>query len=324
MKKSVKNLKINKKIVGGFILATGILGLIISMKKETKVVLNETSLEQTLNENKEKTNLDEILDLKENISDKIQEISPDIKTIVPMDAKTSEEEYLLDCVKKIELYIDLSSKISKLSFDGKNNLKDVDDSTRLELFENRDNENFVNDLIKTFSDDKSTDIEKARCMQKLNYLDSYYKKYVTENGFAITGDLVIKLLQSYGCSVSGLEPKNYDSCTVKNVPCKISYDVVMIVDPVSGALYEYCVSFKSGIIDDLMKTLSDIEKVINNGDYNYNDVYDICVSALNNVKNLLKIGVKLDKDILGTDVLVLDEVNYNENNNVKIKSRMRA
>lgn len=317
MKKSIKNLKINKKILGSFVLATSIFGLIISTKKETKVIPFETSLEQTLNENKDKTNLDEVLDLNEDISDKIRQISPDLKIIVPINSKNVDKEYLLNCVNKMELYMHLSSEINNLSFANKNNLNEIDEITRMELFKNKDNVEFVNDLIKKFNNENSTDIEKARCIQKLNYLDSYYQKYVMENGLVITEDLITKHLKSCGCSISGLEPLYYDSCSINTLPQKFLPDFIIVTDPISGDKYKYHIKNKSGVIKDLTDTLSDIEKFINNDDYNYTDVYDVCVPALNNVKNILKTGVKLDKDIV-----VLDIVNTNKN--IKIKLRTKA
>ena len=315
MKNSIVNLRIYKKITLFLLVGTLVGCATKNENKQATVVVENASLEDVLNENKDKTYLDEILNLNENINGNICSILTDCSALC--DSEISDEVvYLSTCIKELENYIELVDKIDSLTYKNVDKLNKLDDKGKAISFTKVNDIEYINSLIEKFNSENITDVEKARCMQELQYFNSYYKSYVWHNGLAITEDLLKKALKSYACQVSGLEPKNYTNCSISG-DSSAKKRTITLVDPVSGIEIKYFIDNNSGIINTV---LDDLYKVQSWGshyyDMDYSDVYDCCVPALKNVKKLIKTGVELEDNTL-IPIVVKEE-------DAKVKSRTRA
>ena len=315
MKNSIVNLRIYKKITLFLLVGTLVGCATKNEDKQETVVVENATFEEVLNENKDKTYLDEILNLNENINGNICSILTDCSALC--DSEISDEVvYLSTCIKELENYIELVDKIDSLTYKNVDKLNKLDDKGKAISFTKVNDIEYINSLIEKFNSENITAVEKARCMQELQYFNNYYKVYVWHNGLTITEDLLKKALKSYACQVSGLEPKNYTNCSISG-DSSAKKRTITLVDPVSGIEIKYFIDNNSGIINTV---LDDLYKVQSWGshyyDMDYSDVYDCCVPALNNVKKLIKTGVELEDNTL-IPIVVKEE-------DAKVKSRTRV
>ena len=318
----VSNFEINGKtalFIGGAILVGSIVGFaVFGQKKEEKtVVIPIGTFGDVLDKNKDRTSLDEILELNENIGNKLYVINEKLEVFDPESFNSDEKIYLSDCIKNLELYFQLHSDIEELALTDNDELKEVDDETKALLFSKVNDKEYVNSLINTISGKSSTDIERARALQKLKYLDRYYRIYISFNGLTITEDLLKKTLKSYVCIYSGLEPQNYNSCRISGDEDAKEKDIT-VTDPISGLSYEYYIDETSGIVNEVLADLYDVQNFRMEGNFttaNIEQVEDVCIPALNNAKTLINIGVMVRNNVL------LPMTNNVNNTKVKAKGK---
>lgn len=303
----IKNLKTNKKLligigtIGACVLVGTLVGTILFPKKEkTNTTPVKTTLEDTLKRNNENTLLDEIIYFDGNIGDKINDINSNLEV---EELNPNYNIDLLLCINQLERYINLNSKIKNLNYENKNEINEVDEATKEELFNNKNNIEYVENLINKFNDKNTTDIEKARTYQKLTYLNKYYETYVTNNGLTIVENLLKKVLKGLACEASGLEVDYYDNCKI-SANENIIREYITVTDPVSGAEYIYKIGPRSKIVNTILndlykiQELKKIKKEKDNDDdkdnnITYEEIATNCINKLNNTKKLLETEIEL-------------------------------
>lgn len=293
-KSFIKNLKINRKtfrkIGATLLLVTGIGAGIFCYKETKKIPTQKENFENTLNRNNENTFLDEIITYDGMITNKIKSINSNLEVEKNDLNETTINIDLLLCIKNLETYITLSNKINNLNYKNKEQLTEVDKATKEELFNNKNYIEYVENLINKFNNKNTSDIEKARTYQKLDYLNQYYKKYVTENGFIITEDLLKKSLKALACETSGLEIEYYNKCKISDNKIFLR-DYITVNDPVSGVEYKYKIGPSSKIVNTVLNDLYKIQRYLENKDgkiITYELVASHCSNTLDNTKELLE------------------------------------
>ena len=128
----------------------------------------EGSLTDFVNNNKETTLFDDILDLDEEVG---------VKNIETGDIEKKQVE---DAIKELEEKISVDEKIDNLKIKKGvyNELSDEAKKSTIEFF----NENGIDTMIELYNDKENNKIEKARIAQQLLYVQEYNSESLKENG----------------------------------------------------------------------------------------------------------------------------------------------
>jgi len=227
----------------------------------------EGSLTDFVNNNKETTLFDDILDLDEEVGVKNTETG-DIKKI-----------QLEDAIIELEEKISVDEKIDNLKIKKGvyNELSDEAKKSTIEFF----NENGIDTMIELYNDKNNNKIEKARIAQQLLYVQEYNSEWLKENGVKLSESILSRVISagvidSYGT----FTPEEYKICSIGYHPeDKGVLRKVILEDPISGE--RDSVVFLPVFAEEYYKAYGELQLIASKKDFSEEEVTDIVKDTLN-------------------------------------------
>lgn len=169
-------------------------------------------------------------------------------------------------------------------------------------------------LFEDLIDESLTPQEKSQSARTLKYLEKYYKTWLDKNNHKVTENLLLILFKSYGCSLEGLNPENYDQVKVGPRLEPSDYFELTINNP-SDKKDEitYKINEKdSGIIYKCLDSLYKCQDIIIGDEIWYEKTEEekakIIEDAIHNLKCGILCGVKSKDGVLLQDQELTKEI----------------
>ena len=240
----------------------------------------EGSLTDFVNNNKETTLFDDILDLDEEVG---------VKNIETGDIEKKQVE---DAIKELEEKISVDEKIDNLKIKKGvyNELSDEAKKSTIEFF----NENGIDTMIELYNDKNNNKIEKARIAQQLLYVQEYNSEWLKENGVKLSESILGRVISSGVIDSYGtFTPEEYNICYIGFHPeDKGILRKVILKDPISGE--RDSVVFLPVFAEEYYKAFGELQLIASKQEFSKEEVNDIVKDTLNISKRC--INKKLDLD----------------------------
>ena len=229
------------------------------------------------------TLLDEILALNEDIS------------IIDAQSTETEKVDFSESVSRLENYMNIVSEMNKLGIEPKEQASEETIEKYSELTEDE-----VKELIELHKSEEGSDIEKIRIKAALGYINQKYRTWIQNNGLEISEELLKKSIKAAACQVSGLEPENYNDCSISSQTKPEGLRplaTITINDKESQDTLEYEISYirHDYIYYDAINTLYSIQSL---SETDFDSIFNYCDQALTNVKLMIVSGVVSEDDAI--------------------------
>ena len=238
----------------------------------------EGSLTDFVNNNKETTLFDEILDLDETIG---------IKNVETGEIEKVQVE---DAIKILEEKASIDEKIAdlKIKNDDLNELPEESKKATLKFL----NENGIDAIIELYNDKNNTKIDKARIAQQLLYIKESNAEWLKENGAPVSISILTRVLSAGSIDAYGtFTPEEYTVC---NFDSKIDDHIkeITLVDPVSGEKDK--IVLLPIVAEEYYKAYKELQFITNKKEIKEDEVLEIVNDTLNLSKRC--INKQLDQD----------------------------
>ena len=242
----------------------------------------EGSLSDFVNDNKEATLFDEILDLDETVG------------IRNLETGEIEQIQVEEAIKLLEEKVDISEKIKDLKITN-TELNELDDEAKKKTNKFL-NENGIDTIIELYNDDKNTKIDKARIAQQILYIEKNNNEWLKENGIPISSSLLTRILSAGAIDSYGtFTPEEYNVCKFDS---KIDDHIkeITLVDPISGAKDK--IVLYPIVSEEYYKAYKELQFITNKKEFKDDEI----TTVINDTLNLSKrcINKELDNDGLFT------------------------
>lgn len=247
-------------------------------KENKKSVQTFDALIDSYNDN---TLLDEILALNEEFS--------------ILEATETQEVDFSESVNKLETYMNIIAEMNELGIEPTEQSSEETIEKYSELTEEE-----VRELLEIHKSGEKTDIEKLRIKAALGYINQKYRNWIQNNGLEISEELLKKAIKAATCQVSGLEPENYNDCSISSQTQKEVFKplaVITINDKESQDTLVYEIPYipHDYVYYYAINTLYDIQS---SSETDFDSIFNYCDQALTYVKLMIVSGVVLEDDAI--------------------------
>lgn len=238
----------------------------------------EGSLSDFVNNNKETTLLDEILDLDETIG------------VTNIETGEIEKVQVEDAITLLEEKISVDKKIDELNINttGLNELPEDAKKKTLQFL----NENGLDAIIELYNDKDNTKIDKARIAQQLIFIRENNNEWLKENGIPVSQSILTRVLSAGAISSYGtFTPEEYNVCNF-DTDLDSHIKEIVLKDPVSGEQDK--IVLLPILSDEYYKAYRTLQLLTVKKDFNDNQVIEMVNNTLNISKRCINKEIKQD------------------------------